>query len=61
MTKAYCLKSPVCRCGRGKQSHYDGKCGHCRTKKEQKEYEEKHARGGYRIVEVDVIEPKGDV
>lgn len=22
----------TCRCGRGKASAYDGKCGHCRTR-----------------------------
>jgi hypothetical protein len=26
----------TCKCGRGKASHYDGKCGHCRTRKERK-------------------------
>jgi hypothetical protein len=26
----------VCRCGKGYVSRYDGKCGHCRTPKEQK-------------------------
>ena len=30
------MSQPTCPCGRGKQSAYDGKCGHCRTKKEQK-------------------------
>ena len=33
----------TCRCGKGKVSVYDGKCGHCRTRKEQ----EAHTRGGY--------------
>lgn len=28
--------APTCRCGRGKMSAHDGKCGHCRTKKEKK-------------------------
>lgn len=26
----------VCSCGKGYQSKRDGKCGHCRTRKEQK-------------------------
>lgn len=26
----------TCRCGRGKASAYDGKCGHCRTQRERK-------------------------
>lgn len=26
---------PTCRCGKGKSSAWDGKCGHCRTKAEQ--------------------------
>lgn len=25
----------TCKCGRGKVSAWDGKCGHCRTKKDQ--------------------------
>ena len=25
----------ICRCGRGKVSAYDGKCGHCRTNREK--------------------------
>lgn len=25
-----------CKCGKGKVSAWDGKCGHCRTTKEQK-------------------------
>lgn len=32
-------KQPTCPCGRGKQSTYDGKCGHCRTKKEQQAHQ----------------------
>ena len=28
-----------CKCGKGHVSQWDGKCGHCRTKKEQKEHE----------------------
>lgn len=30
------IESKVCGCGRGHKSQYDGKCGHCRTKKETK-------------------------
>lgn len=26
----------VCKCGKGYVSKHDGKCGHCRTKKEKK-------------------------
>jgi hypothetical protein len=33
----------TCRCGKGKVSAWDGKCGHCRTRKEQRA----HERGGY--------------
>lgn len=28
-----------CKCGKGHVSQWDGKCGHCRTKKEQKDHE----------------------
>lgn len=28
----------VCPCGRGYVSAYDGKCGHCRSGKEQKRH-----------------------
>lgn len=31
-------KAETCPCGRGKVSPHDGKCGNCRTKKEQKAY-----------------------
>lgn len=27
-----------CKCGKGHVSQWDGKCGHCRTKKEQKDH-----------------------
>ena len=27
----------TCKCGKGKVSKHDGKCGHCRTKKEKDE------------------------
>ena len=30
----------TCRCGKGKVSAYDGKCGHCRNKREK----EAHSR-----------------
>lgn len=29
-----------CKCGKGHVSQWDGKCGHCRTKKEQKDHEQ---------------------
>lgn len=29
----------ICGCGAGYVSNYDGKCGHCRTRKEKREYE----------------------
>lgn len=32
-------KQKVCKCGRGAVSAYDGKCGHCRTKKERKRHQ----------------------
>ena len=28
-----------CKCGKGYVSQWDDKCGHCRTKKEQKDHE----------------------
>lgn len=28
-----------CKCGKGHVSQWDGKCGHCRTKKEQRDHE----------------------
>lgn len=28
-----------CNCGKGYVSQWDGKCGHCRTKKEQRDHE----------------------
>ncbi len=28
-----------CKCGKGYISQWDGKCGHCRTKKEQRDHE----------------------
>lgn len=31
----------VCKCGRGKVSKYDTKCGHCRTSKQQKIHQHK--------------------
>lgn len=36
---------PLCACGKGKVSSWDGKCGHCRTDKEQKEYVWRHRHG----------------
>jgi hypothetical protein len=30
-----------CGCGHGYQSPYDGKCGNCRSRKEQKAWEDK--------------------
>jgi len=38
----------TCPCGAGKVSAYDGKCGHCRTKKEKKAHQWKLANGLYR-------------
>ena len=37
----------TCKCGRGKVSKYDGKCGHCRTRKEQKTHQWKCYNGLY--------------
>lgn len=34
--KPHPLAGNTCRCGRGKASAYDGKCGNCRTQKERK-------------------------
>lgn len=28
-----------CKCGKGHVSQWDGKCGNCRTKKEQRDHE----------------------
>lgn len=36
---AHRYKGKVCNCGRGYQSKYDGKCGHCRTRREKAEHE----------------------
>jgi hypothetical protein len=36
-----------CKCGRGKASRYDGKCGYCRSRKQQKTHLFKLARGLY--------------
>jgi hypothetical protein len=41
------LRSKVCQCGRGYQSRYDRKCGHCRSTKEQKTHEFKLRKGLY--------------
>lgn len=31
--------SEQCKCGKGHVSQWDDKCGHCRTKKEQRDHE----------------------
>ena len=31
--------SQQCNCGKGYVSQWDNKCGHCRTKKEQRDHE----------------------
>lgn len=33
--------SRACSCGRGYRSAYDGKCGHCRTRREQKAHQDR--------------------
>lgn len=33
--------SKVCKCGKGYVSAYDGKCGHCRTKKERQAHQQR--------------------
>lgn len=38
-------KTPTCKCGRGKMSAYDGKCGHCRSRKEQKAHTQRLVYG----------------
>ena len=38
----------TCRCGKGKVSAWDGKCGHCRSPKEQRAYVAKHVHGEFR-------------
>lgn len=30
--------NPPCKCGRGIASRFDGKCGHCRTRRERIDY-----------------------
>lgn len=37
----------VCACGQGYASAYDGKCGHCRTRREQKTHWHKLRHGLY--------------
>ena len=37
----------TCKCGQGKVSQWDGKCGHCRSAKEQKLYTYRHMTGYY--------------
>lgn len=32
------MTGKVCKCGKGYVSAYDGKCGHCRTKREVLEH-----------------------
>ena len=32
------MTDKVCKCGKGYVSAYDGKCGHCRTKREVAEH-----------------------
>lgn len=46
----------TCRCGRGKVSAWDGKCGHCRTKHEREVHRrlldgwsKEEAQLGYRL------------
>jgi hypothetical protein len=39
------MKTATCRCGKGKVSAYDNKCGHCRSRKEQWAYERGRLRG----------------
>lgn len=36
--------SRVCKCGKGYVSAWDGKCGHCRTKREAKELADKQRK-----------------
>lgn len=31
--------SKQCKCGKGHVSQWDGKCGHCRTKKQQSDHQ----------------------
>lgn len=38
-------KSLICGCGGGYVSKHDGKCGHCRTRKEQRALEERLKKG----------------
>lgn len=35
------MTKPTCKCRRGKASGIDGKCGHCRSRKEQQEVDRK--------------------
>lgn len=35
------MSKETCRCGRGKVSAHDGKCGHCRTKRDRQLLDEK--------------------
>lgn len=41
-----------CKCGRGYVSQHDGKCGNCRSRKQQKQYEQDHRNGKYDRIQV---------
>jgi len=33
------MTNKVCKCGKGYVSHWDNKCGKCRTKQEQRDHQ----------------------
>lgn len=35
------MSNKTCKCGKGKASAHDGKCGHCRTKRERQALDDK--------------------
>lgn len=47
----------ICKCGRGYKSKYDGKCGHCRTKREKKTHLFKLINNLYQIDELIEVKP----
>ena len=43
------MQSRTCKCGMGKASRHDEKCGHCRSRREQKIVQ--HLRDGWSLEE----------
>jgi hypothetical protein len=47
--------SKQCPCGNGYKSRYDGKCGKCRTTREQREHEYKLRHDLYLITKMEKL------